>query len=170
MFTAGLLAGAVLSATVLWLLSGLAEPLPRPVRYGLILGAAAVAVARDLGVVRLPLPQNTWQVPQHVLQRGGWGGPLRFGAELGVGVRTYVSASAPYVLAVGLLAGGLGPGTAVLAGVGFGLGRAVTPVLRAASPDPVAWDETLRLRTRALTVTTSLATAVTLTALLLPAG
>lgn len=165
-FTVGLVAGGVLSATVLWLLSGLATPVPWPLRRGLVVGVAVVAVLRDLGVVRLRLPQNAWQVPQHVLQGGGMGGPLRFGVELGTGVRTYVSATAPYVLALALLAGGPGPVAAVLAGLGFGLGRAATPALRAASPDPQAWDELLRAVSRPLTVVTSLAVAAALAILL----
>lgn len=166
-FAAGLVAGAVLSATVLWLLSGLTAPLPQPVRYAVVLVAAGVAVLRDLGVVRVPLPQNAWQVPQHVLQHGGMRGPLRFGVELGTGVRTYVSASLPYVLAVALLTAGAGPVAAVLTGVGFGLGRAATPTLRALSPDPAAWDERLRVRSRPLTVVTSLGGATALTLMLL---
>lgn len=166
-FTVGLLAGAVLSAVLLWLLSGLATPLPAVVRYGLILGAAGVAVLRDLGIVRLPLPQNAWQVPQDVLHRGGLGGPLRFGIELGTGVRTYVSASAPYVLAIAVLAAGLTLSTAALTGVGFGLGRATTPALRAASPDPAAWDRDLRERTRPLTVLSSIAVAAALAVLVI---
>ena len=168
MFAAGLVAGGVLSATVLWLLSGLLRPLPEPLRYGLILGFATVAMLRDVGVLRLRLPQNTWQIPQHVLQRGELTGPLRFGFELGTGVRTYLSATAPYVLAVGLLAGGLGVVTAALAGVGFGLGRAATPTVRRYSPDPAAWDELLRARSRPLVVVATVAVAVSLMIALVP--
>ncbi len=162
MFTVGLVAGGVLTATALWLLSGFARPLPEDARYGLILVAAAVAVLRDVGVVRLRLPQNSWQIPQHVLQHGRLTGPLGFGFQLGTGVRTYVSSTAPYVLAVGLLAGGLGVTTAVLAGAGFGLGRAATPALRRWSPDPASWDELLRARSRPLVVGSGVAVAVVL--------
>lgn len=159
----------MLTATVLWLLSGLAAPIPPPARHAVILLAAALAVLRDAGLLRLPLPQRTWQVPQHVLRRPIAGG-LRFGFELGTGVRTYLSASTPYVLAIALLVGGgvdSGLGTALAAGVGFGLGRACTPLVRLLSGAPDAWDTRLRLDARRLTTATAVVAALVLTALLL---
>ena len=166
MFTAGLVAGGVLTATVLWLLSGLAQPVPPAARYAVILLVAVLAVARDAGLVRLPLPQRTWQVPQHVLRRGPLRGALWFGVELGTGVRTYVSASTPYVLAVALLAGGAGFGTAVAAGAGFGLGRACTPLVRMLSRDPDSWDARWHRSARWLTTGAAIGMAIALVALL----
>lgn len=161
------MAGGALTAVALWLLSGLASPLPQRVRFALILAFAAAAVLRDLGLLRLPLPQNSWQIPQHVLQRGILSGPLRFGFELGTGVRTYVSATAPYLLAIALLAGGPGILPAVLAGAGFGLGRAATPFVRLSSPDPTTWDDLLRRRSRWLAAAATTAAAVAVTIALL---
>jgi hypothetical protein len=165
-FTAGLVIGGGLTAMVLWLLSGLASPVPLAARHAVILLVAVLAVFRDAGLLRLPLPQQTWQVPQHVLRRP-IAGALRFGFELGTGVRTYVSASTPYVLAIALLIGGLGAGSALAAGVGFGLGRACTPLVRLLSGDPDAWDARLRRNTRRLVTGAALIMALTLVALLL---
>jgi hypothetical protein len=135
----GLLAGGLLSASVLWLLSGLAAPLPgRPV---VLVAVAALGLLREAGAVRIRLPQNTWQVPLDVLRRGLVRGSLRFGFELGTGVRTYISATTPYVLAAGLLLCGQRWPVAALAGLGFGLGRAATTVLRRAAP--AEWDARL---------------------------
>jgi hypothetical protein len=151
-FSVGLVFGGVLSSLVLWLLSGLAAPLPATVRYGLIVGFALAGVLRDAGVVRFPLPQNTRQVPQDVLRRDVVRGALRFGFELGTGVRTYVSSTVPYVLAASLLLSTPGFGAAVLAGAGFGLGRATTPLARFASGTGQSWDAALHARLRVITV------------------
>jgi hypothetical protein len=163
---AGLLLGALLSATVLWLLSGLLTPVPAGVRQGLLVAVALAAVARDAGWLRVPLPQNARQIPQQVLRRHLLRGTLQFGFELGTGVRTYVSSSAPYVLALAVLVSGA-PGVALALGCGFAAGRALTPVLRLASGAPAAWDERLTARLRALTslACAGIATAVVVAAL-----
>lgn len=157
----------MLTATVLWLLSGLATPVPEPARYAVVVAFAVLAVARDAGLLRLPLPQRSWQVPQDVLHRSPVRGALTFGAELGSGVRTYVSASAPYVLALALLIGGVGFGTALATGAGFGIGRAGTPLVRLLSGDPEGWDTRLRRTYRLLTTTAAVGTALALIPLLL---
>jgi hypothetical protein len=150
---------------VLWLLSGLFAPVPREWRHALIVAAALVALLRDADVLRFPMPQNARQIPQDVLQRDLMRGTLQFGFELGTGVRTYVSASAPYVIALGVLLTGGGVTTAVTAGVGFALGRALSPVTRLASGDVAAWDARLTDRLTAVKVaicaTTAAALAVT---------
>ena len=159
LFTAGLVLGGLLSALVLWSLSGLATPLPAGLRYGAVAAFAGIGVLRDAGTVRFRLPQNTRQVPQDVLHRSLLRGSLQFGFELGTGVRTYVSATTPYVLAVALLLAAPGFTAAVLAGAGFGLGRAATPLTRLAAGIGDAWD--VALRTRLRTITVGAAVAVT---------
>lgn len=135
---------------MLWLLSGLFAPVPREWRHGAVVAAALAALLRDAGVLRFPMPQNARQIPQDVLQRALMRGTLQFGFELGTGVRTYVSASAPYVLALGVLLAADGPGAALAAGLGFGLGRALTPVARLTSGDVDDWDDRLARRLPAL--------------------
>jgi hypothetical protein len=147
----GLVLGGVLSGLVLWLLSGLASPMPPAVRYPAVLGFSLLGVLRDAGVVRYRLPQNSRQIPREVLRRPV-PGALRFGFELGTGVRTYLSATAPYVVAAALLLLTPGLPDAVLAGAGFGIGRAATPLVRFASGAGDEWDALLRSRLRLLTV------------------
>ncbi|TYB43029.1 hypothetical protein [Actinomadura chibensis] len=134
-FTFGLLLGGTLSAAVIWLLSGLSAPLPGPVRAGAILAAAFLGVAREWGLIRIPLPQNARQIPPDVLQTHLRRGALQFGFELGTGVRTYVSSSAPYVLALALFLGHGPLRTTLLAGTAFGAGRALSAALTYLSRD-----------------------------------
>ncbi|MFJ4466936.1 hypothetical protein ACIP2X_05360 [Streptomyces sp. NPDC089424] len=155
MFTLGLLTGGVLTAGVLWLLSGLFTPLPAGVRQGLVVAAAVLAALRDAGRLRLRLPQNARQIPQDVLRRHLARGALQFGFELGTGVRTYVSASAPYAIAVAVLLSGGSAAPALAAGAGFGAGRALTPALRRLSGDGEHWDDRLARRLTGMTVLSS---------------
>jgi hypothetical protein len=156
-FVLGLVGGGLLSALALGLLSGLFTPLPATGRHAAILAVALLGLLREAGVVRLRLPQHTWQVPQDVLQRNLLRGAWQFGVELGSGVRTYISATAPYVLAVAVLLGGQPLVVAALAGAGFGAGRAATPLLRRASGAPADWDTRLLSRLRALALASAAA-------------
>ncbi|NKZ04406.1 hypothetical protein [Actinomadura latina] len=128
-FTSGLLLGGTLSAAVVWLLSGLSAPLPPAAHTWAVLAVAAVGAARELGLIRLPLPQNARQIPPDVLQTRLRRGTLQFGFELGTGVRTYVPATAPYVLALALLFVHENLLTVLLTGAAFGLGRALSAAL-----------------------------------------
>ncbi len=168
-FSLGLVLGGTLSATVLWLLSGLAAPLPASVRVAAILAVAAAGVAREAGLLRLRLPQNARQIPQEVLRRNVRLGALQFGFELGTGVRTYVSASAPYVVALGLLLAHQGPLGTILTGTAFGAGRAVTATVRYASRHE-EWDDRRVARMPVLTNAVGVAVLLALAVLLLGGG
>jgi len=147
-FTVGLLLGGLLSGLVLAVAGGLLAPLPLAGRQVAVLAAALLGLLREAGLIAIPLPQNSRQIGQEVL-RNPIRGALQFGFELGTGVRTYVSATAPYVLALGVLLAG-SPRAAVLAGLGFGAGRALTPLVRQASAAPASWDALLTTRLRAI--------------------
>lgn len=129
-YLAGTIAGALLTAVAVWILSGFGEPLADAARVPLLVaGAVFVWLVKEgpLGpYVRLPEARR--QIPAEVfggsLPRGAW----RFGFELGTGVRTYVPATAPYVLALAVLLLRPSLGAALLTGLGFGVGRAV-PVM-----------------------------------------
>lgn len=90
----------------------------------------------------LHLWQNGRAVPQTIIN-GPWiAAPLQFGFEMGTGVRTFMPTALPHALLVLIaLSGGIGPG--LLAGVGFGAGRAAMPVVRGWSRSPSRWDAAL---------------------------
>jgi hypothetical protein len=144
---------------VLWLLSGLLHPVPVLWRHVAIVALAVVGVLRELGVIRIRLPQNARQIAREVLQRNVLQGALQFGFELGTGVRTFVSATAPYVVAAAILLAGMDFWAALATGLGFGFGRAVTTWSRYLAHDPSSWDRMLAERIRLVTVGTGLAIA-----------
>lgn len=128
----GTLCGALLTAVIVWLASGLTEPLPdgwRPV----LLAVAAIAVwsakhGPVAGWVRLPEARR--QIPAEVFGGSLARGAYRFGFELATGVRTYSPSAAPYVLLLTVLLLRPSLGVALAAGVGFGTGRAVPLITR----------------------------------------
>jgi hypothetical protein len=165
-FTLGLLLGGTLSAAVVWLLSGLSAPLPPPARTAAILAVAALGAARESGLLTFPLPQNARQIPQEVLQTNLRRGTLQFGFELGTGVRTYVSATAPYVLALALLLAHESLPVALLTGAAFGAGRALSAALTYLARDDHR-DTTIATRFPRLTTATATASLIALALLLL---
>jgi len=128
---------------------------------------AALGAARELGLVHFPLPQNARQIPEDVLRRRLRMGSLQFGFELGTGVRTYVSASSPYVLALGLLLSRQDPATTLLAGAAFGLGRALSAALTSLARDEHR-DASIAVRMPLIKKTTALTSLTALALLLLP--
>lgn len=165
-FTLGMLLGGTLSAAVVWLLSGLAAPLPPTARTAAILCVAVLGAARELGPVRVPLPQNARQIPPEVLQNRLRLGSLQFGFELGTGVRTYVPSSSPYVLALALLLSHQGPSPTLLTGAAFGAGRALSAVLTYLARDGHR-AAVVAARMPAVTASAALATPAALALLLL---
>lgn len=129
---------------------------------------SCLALARDWGIVSLPLPQVERQVPSTVFEQRPVRAALQFGLELGLGVRTYVSASLPYVLAAVILLLVDSVAVAVLGGIGFGLGRFLMAGARYASVEGERWDDLLEEREVVLVRVTCLAgTALTLGAVIL---
>ncbi len=143
-FTLGLLAGALTTGAALLVIAGLLSPVPVTLRLWLFLAIAVLALLHELGVAPLPFLQPRWQVPREVFEQGLVSGSLRFGFELGLGFRTYVSASSVHVLAGGLVLLGTAPPATFAAAVGFGLGRATPPWMRYSNGRGDAWDEALR--------------------------
>lgn len=136
LFVVGLLAGGATSGAIAWLLSGLTEPLPSSWRAPLLVALAATGLLRDLGLVTFRLPQRAQLIPRRVFEADLRRGFLRFGFELGTGLRTYVTSSAAYVALAAVLLLRPSLGVALLAGVGFGFGRALVilwPVLTGTS-------------------------------------
>lgn len=135
----GLLSGSIVGAGAL----AIASP---PQWLALILlGATAVLVLlRDGGLVAIPFPQNARQVRQSVLRMHPSSGALMFGFELGTGVRTHMTAVAPYIIVVAVLTAGADLSAGVLAGTGFGLGRGLVPLGRMVHHSGEAWDDWVR--------------------------
>jgi hypothetical protein len=132
-YAAGTTSGALLSASVLWLLSGFAQPLPPPARVVLLVLAAAAVWAIKMGPwQRIRLPEARRQIPAEVFGGSLTRGAYRFGLELGTGVRTYVPSPAPYILAAALLLTRPTLGATLAAALGFGLGRAAPLLVRVA--------------------------------------
>lgn len=102
-----------------------------------------LALARQFLNVPISFPENRRVVPRTIERRGPAMAALQFGFELGTGTRTYVTANAPYIVAVGviLLAS---VSEALLTGIAFGGGRALMVLLRVADRNRTLWDDRLK--------------------------
>lgn len=142
MFSLGLMLGALMAGLITGALGGLASVIPETVRLWTLAPVVVIILLFELAGRPLSLPQNRRLVPQDVIPRADFSGPLQFGFEMGTGVRTFTPTALPQMLVlVIVLAGGLGPG--LLAGLGFGVGRVLMPLSRALSGDPRRWDTKL---------------------------
>ncbi len=116
---------------------------------------ALFVLTGECGLHRVRLPHRRTQVPSTVIAAGGDAGALRFGFEMGTGVRTHMPSNLPYLpLTAVLLVGGWA--AAVAAGLGFGLGRAAMALGRHHSHDAPWWDRQWRRHERALRITLTL--------------
>jgi hypothetical protein len=126
-FFAGTTSGALVSAVTLWGLSGFFSYLGPGARVvTLSIGAALVWVPKQMpGALPFSLPENKRQIPAHIFGQPPTRAAMKFGFELGTGVRTYVPVPAPYLLPLFLLVGWMPLAVAVSLAIGFGLGRAL---------------------------------------------
>ncbi|HEX8629494.1 MAG TPA: hypothetical protein VF755_15115 [Catenuloplanes sp.] len=126
----GATAGGVLTAVAAWVVSGFTAWWPGQVRLVLLVGIAAVLLLRQAGVIAVRLPQNARQVPQAVYLRSPVVANAQFGFEMGTGMRTLVTAVAPYLLlALLVLFPPTAPWTVLGVGAVFGFVRGLVPVL-----------------------------------------
>lgn len=135
-YALGAVAGALLTATGLVVAGGLARGVhdDRAWLMGGLFAVATVAALADRVVPSLALlPENRRQVTQRVVRMRPLHGALKFGFEMGTGVRTYVTAASPYVVAAWvLLYGDLA--LAAATATAFGLGRSATNFVALAVP------------------------------------
>ncbi|MDT7712128.1 MAG: hypothetical protein QOG46_817 [Pseudonocardiales bacterium] len=144
-------------------LGSLVRPVVPPVvRVGLIAAMALFVVAGECGLHRMVLPHRRAQVPSTVIASGGDAGALRFGFELGSGVRTHMPSNLPYLPLIAVLLVSTWP-VALVTGLGFGLGRAAMALGRYYSRDGGWWDDQWQRHERPLRITLALA-AILLTA------
>lgn len=166
-FCAGLLAGGVLTSSVLLVVgSVLRAPLPAGARWAAVAAMLAVVLLRERGIVALRLPENRRLVPQSVFRLGRHLGPLQFGLEMGTGARTYLPSGLPYVGAVAVLLVAT-PVGALGAGIGFGLGRALMTMSNLRYSADNSWDDQWRRHARVLALLTGGAFLLPLCALAL---
>ena len=142
-FAVAATAGGATTGIVLWLFSGLTEPLPSTVVQVVLVVGIAVALLIEGAGLEGRLPGARRQIPPSVFDRRPVDAAVRFGFELGTGVRTYMVAAAPVLLALTVLIGRPGVVGALATGAGFGVGRGVLPALRHGAGDPTAWDRRL---------------------------
>jgi hypothetical protein len=147
LFTFGLSIGAAATALALWVASGVVGVLPPIVRNALLGVAAVAALLRDVPLIDFRLPENRRLIPKDLFKKSPGRTALQFGFELGTGLRTYVPARVPYVLATALLLRSPGLVGTLLAAFGFGLGRSIMTWQRWASADKESWDHWLVLET-----------------------
>jgi len=121
-------AGGLTTALVLWLLSGLTEPFPAPLRVGLLVAFVVALTLRARGLVSFPLPQAARQIPREVFLTHPVRAALRFGYPFGTGVRTYLVATPPYAVAAAILLLRPPLAAALALGAGFGLARGLLPI------------------------------------------
>lgn len=153
--------GALTSGLVLGGIAGLVSVVPYRAR--LVVGGFALAVILIAELLGRPLrlPQNGRAVPQDIIPEARMQGALQFGFEMGTGVRTFMPTGLPHALVIAvLMAGGFVP--ALLAGLGFGIGRSVMTLLRSYSGSPGGWDRALRFSVRRVGQLTSVCFAALL--------
>jgi hypothetical protein len=138
-----LILGGISTAILLSILAGLASPFPALLSASLLSACFVLALLSEFGIAVLPLPENRRLIPQEVFSKHPLLGSMQFGFELGTGVRTYVPAASPYLVAVAVVLLAPEVWVAALAGVGFGLGRAVMPISRSCSRQGENWDKQL---------------------------
>jgi hypothetical protein len=149
-FNLGLVVGGAITGSGLAVVAAVVQPPMTPQWNAILIGAVCLILfAQEIGLIGLQLPQRRRLVPITVFRLGPIFGPLEFGIEMGTGFRTYVSSVAPYavVAAAILTAGSL---DALVAGVGFGLGRAAMTTASVLSRDVTAWDRKWAVRGRAI--------------------
>jgi hypothetical protein len=139
---------------------------PPAVRVVLVIAIALFVLAGECGVHRVTLPHRRAQVPSTVITSGGAAGALRFGFEMGCGVRTHLPSNLPYLPLVAVLLVSTWV-AALAAGVGFGLGRAVMALGRYYSQDGTWWDSQWQRHEQPLRITLTLTALLTTTLILL---
>jgi hypothetical protein len=161
-FAAGLVAGGLLTATVLVVAGSLLRvPIPMTVRW-MVIGLALILVAaKEIGLLSFTLPENRRLVPETVFRLGRHLGPLQFGLEMGTGARTYLPSGLPYIAALTVLLTASVP-AALCAGAGFGLGRALMTAANLRYGDDTGWDAEWRRHGRTLLLFNGAAFLITL--------
>lgn len=116
---------------------------PLSIRVAVFLCILVLAVLKDTGLINVEIPQRHRQIPQTAFRRGLPVGGLRFGVELGLGFRTLIPRSAPYVVLTSLVLFEFELWSSIVAGLAWGLGRSLTAWARQFNRSTTAWDRSL---------------------------
>ncbi len=139
--------------------------LPVALRVGVVAAVALFILAGECGLHRVVLPHRRAQVPSTVIAAGGDAGALRFGFEMGTGIRTHMPSNLPYLPLGAVLLVSSWP-AALACGLGFGVGRAAMALGRHHSGDGTWWDSQWHRHERAVRLTLTL-TAILLTVVII---
>jgi hypothetical protein len=149
-------------------LGSLVRPVVPPAgRVGLTVAVALFVLAGECRLHRVTLPHRRAQVPSTVIAAGGDAGALRFGFEMGCGVRTHMPSNLPYLPLMAVLLVGSWA-AAVAAGLGFGLGRAAMALGRHHSRDAPWWDRQWQHHERSIRITLALVAVLLTAGIVLP--
>jgi hypothetical protein len=148
-------------------LGSLVRPaLPPALRVGMIAAVGVFVLAGECGVHHMVLPHRRAQVPSTAIAAGGDAGALRFGFEMGSGVRTHMPSNLPYLPLAAVLLVSSWP-AALACGLGFGLGRAAMALGRHYSGDGIWWDSQWHRYERVARLTLTLAATLLTSAIIL---
>jgi hypothetical protein len=114
----------------------------------LFLGSAVVGTNIVSG--GCPLPQTRRQIGLATIAPRDTEGALRFGAALGTGLLTYLPSCAPHLLVLSLVMVQPSVAGTLAAALGFGCGRGIGMVARAAARDREEFDRRFQRVVRAL--------------------
>jgi hypothetical protein len=136
-FAIGSMLGSAVLGVVLAILGAMTQrAIPRGVELMLLAGVAFIASLIDLGLISVPRPQRSAQVPSS--WRSRW--PLTiasfgYGAVLGIGILTFIPFAAFYVVLLAAVVFGYPFAIYIMLGYGVGKGL-VTAILSARPLDP----------------------------------
>ena len=159
-FGTGLGAGGLVTASLLWSGSGLAQVLPVSMQRVVVVSMLGASVLADWRLLPFRLPETRGQVPSSIFDENRSAAPLRFGFDLGLGFRTYMPSGLPLVTAAVLMVAAPSVGRALVSGLAFGMGRWIIALQRFFSRDAVGWDERLRSQKLHLIRSSGLAGAI----------
>ncbi|MGI5489587.1 hypothetical protein [Microtetraspora malaysiensis] len=138
-FILGLFVGATATTFAFVVVGSIVRaPFPFLALQILVALAAVILLLQELGVLKFPILQNARLVPQFVTRIPFWGS-VQFGMEMGTGMRTYSPTALPHIMAISIVFLASWP-QALMAGVGFALGRAVMLLTFAAARNKMAAD------------------------------